>query len=199
MFRIKNLYENIVKTITQILIEVGSINKSDFEIYYFSLYEGGIFIFNIFLTLIIANLVQSIWIGIVFLLALFPVRRFAGGYHAKTRGGCLFFSIFVVVFAMNGIKIMDKLIFSYKVLLLIFCAFSIFMLSPVPTDRKRLSDVEMSVYRKKLFNVLGLEVITGILIGNCGLDVFTATILAALLVCLVIICLGKFTRYNKEK
>lgn len=196
---IKQIYKNIIKSITNKLIRVGTINEADFVIYYFGLYEGGIFVLNILLTLIIASALKGFWQGIIFVLTFFPLRRFAGGFHAKTRMRCFGVSLLIVVWSMNEIKIINSLFFSYKVLLLILSTVCILFLAPVQTERKKLNDVEMGIYRKKLIGVISVENIVGIIMGCYGFEEFTAVIGVSFLVCLGLVCFGKVEILKKNK
>lgn len=173
---IKKTYEYIIKSITNKLTRAEIISEADWVIYYFGLYEGIIFTLNILLTIIIASVLESFWQGIMFILTFFPLRRFAGGFHAKTRMRCFWVSLLIVILAMNEIKIINSLFFSYKVLVLILSTACILFLAPVQTERKMLNDIEIGIYRKKLISVISVENVVGIIMGYYGFEVFTAVI-----------------------
>ncbi len=190
MNKIEEVYTYIVKYILNGLIENGIIEESDSAIYFFGLYEGGIFIFNVLLTLIIASIMQNLWIGIVFFVSFFPVRRFAGGFHAKTRLRCLFVSIFIVIGAMKGIETLKRISFSLLIALLVMVVFVLIFLVPIPNARKTLSEGEIKTYKRKFCSVVGVECTIGVLFGFYRVKTFISIIVTVLIICLGLALLG---------
>ena len=181
---------HILKSIVDELVELGDIKKSDFAKCYFGLYEGSIFIINVILTLVIASAMQNLLIGILFFISFFPVRRYAGGFHAKSRRECFLFSVFIIAGAMKGIEIISSFPFDFQIVLLVLSALFIFLLAPVQNGRKVLSVAEIKAYKKKLVVILSIECTIGILCGIHDVGPCVETIGASMIVCLGMVCLG---------
>lgn len=183
-----------LKSIVDELVELGVVKKSDSAICYFGLYEGSIFVFNVILTLIIASAMQNLWTGILFFISFFPVRRYAGGFHAKTRKECFLFSVFIIVGAMKGIEVISRFSFNCQIVMLVLSALFIFLLAPVQNGRKVLSVTEIKAYKKKLIVILSIECTIGILLGIHDVGLCVETIGTSMIVCLGLGCLGTLSK-----
>ncbi len=83
---------------------------------------------------------------------LIPLRRSAGGYHAKTKTGCYMFSCFYVFIILLVSKAEINQIVWWAAL-----AFSdgiIFLMSPLDNNNKKLDKKEIVYYRKKTWYIL---------------------------------------------
>lgn len=74
------------------------------EIVLFGLMQGRSLINSIAVTILLGLLMGLLWESVLFVICFLPLRRYAGGFHAKTREGCLFFSVTIVVAAFFVIK-----------------------------------------------------------------------------------------------
>lgn len=83
---------------------------------------------------------------------LIPLRRSAGGYHAKTRTGCYLFSCFYVFIILFVSKAVINQYVWWGALALSDGV--IFFMSPVDNDNKKLDEKETLYYRKKSRHIL---------------------------------------------
>ncbi|WP_077610973.1 accessory gene regulator ArgB-like protein [Clostridium sp. Marseille-P2415] len=83
---------------------------------------------------------------------LIPLRRSAGGYHAKTRTGCYLFSCFYVFIILFVSKAVINQYMWWGALALSDGV--IFFMSPVDNDNKKLDEKETLYYRKKSRHIL---------------------------------------------
>lgn len=108
------------------------------------------------LILKIAHCISYLWIAACFHLVpelivigcvLIPLRRSAGGYHAKTKTGCYLFSCcyISIILLLSQMEINQFLLWG----LLALCDCIIFFLSPADNENKRLDEKEKIYYRKK--------------------------------------------------
>ena len=93
--------------------------------------------------------------SLIFLMALIPLRMYAGGYHASTRGRCACISAVLMIIAFLIIKY--STLSSLTALILGGIEAGIlYYLIPVDGNEK-LEDIEREVYRKKGRNILIME------------------------------------------
>lgn len=94
---------------------------------------------------------------------LIPLRRSAGGYHAKTKTGCYLFSCCYI----SMVLILSQMVINQFLLwgLLALSDFIIFFLSPADNVNKRLDEKEKKYYRKKARVLL--------ILFNTGCMIFT--------------------------
>ena len=159
------------------LVESGTINAEDKEIYKFGLkYIANIFL-NVATTLIIGFIFGMVWQSILFMVSYIPLRSYAGGYHARTPLRCYVFSIILTACVLMGMKYLP-----YNNILLWVMAFVsgtlIFIFAPVGDENKPLDEMEMKVFKRRARIILFVEM--GLI---CLLMVLN---LAFIAVCLVV-------------
>lgn len=98
----------------------------------------------------------SILSGLILWMLFFPLRKYAGGYHAKTRGRCYLISIGMLVLAYVLLYLPGWKAEIYFAVTIISGGY-IFTNAPVDNENRVLDMVEQSVYRKRTRIVLGLE------------------------------------------
>ena len=175
--------KHIVKSIVEEWVKNGFIDESDSAIYYFGLYEGGIFAFDVLVTLLIAIIMQSLRTGVIFVLSFFAIRRFAGGFHAETRLRCFIISVLVIVGAMKEITLLHRCYSSYMVLISGLCAIVIGMMSPIEDRKRKLSIQEMMSHKNSALLVLLYELVLAIMLELFGQKKDLACVTMAVLVC----------------
>ena len=183
--------KGIIRYITNNLVNGGIISPSEYDIYFFGLYEGSLFIFNLIMTLIIATIIGSLQDGILFLIFFFPIRRLAGGFHAETRKKCWIISMLIVSGAMIGIKMLSNIQDIWKMAIIILSSFEVIRLSPVTNLRKPLSQIEVRQYRKKLIIIIVVENFLGFLGYFFGNEWVVSCITVALTCCCGLCVFGK--------
>lgn len=102
-------------------------------------------VFTIFLIGIIWGVFAE---SMIFAIFFFLQRRYAGGYHADTKGRCYIVSVFLTTISMCFIKYIDN----DTVICLVLQTFNIiiiYLLAPVGTVNRELDRVEIAVFRKR--------------------------------------------------
>lgn len=108
------------------------------------------------ITLGIGYCFGSILSGIILWTLIFPLRKYAGGYHAKTRGRCYLISAGMLILAFALLYLPDYQPEIYPIVALISGIY-IFVNAPVDNENKVLDTVEQKMYRKRARIVLGVE------------------------------------------
>lgn len=86
--------------------------------------------------------------GFLLWIIILPLRKHAGGFHAKTRIRCLTFSIGIIIAAFALLYQISWPTWFLFVITVVFGSI-IFLLAPIDNPNKRLSEIERNVYRKR--------------------------------------------------
>lgn len=122
----------------------------------YELYEYAIYIilssaFHMATVIVLGLVFNLLTESLVFYLSFIVIRKFAGGYHAKTPTRCYIISIITIVLMLciikwiliiNYLSIYYSLFFSELVCVLILC-----FLSPLDTENKLLNGKERTIYK----------------------------------------------------
>lgn len=138
------------------LIKLGVIKPSEEAVYRFGINQLFLFVVNLATSLVIGFLCGMFWQSVLFSAAYIPLRRYAGGFHAKTPGRCYFLSCLLIVCVLMLLK---HVAFSVTAVLVLTVAASavVFIKSPVASENKPLLDKEKVWYREKARRILFLE------------------------------------------
>ncbi len=136
------------------------IQEEEKDIIQYGLHQGGMLFVNICTLMIVCTTIGCATQGFWFLVYFWPLRIYAGGYHADTEKKCYFLSTFseIAIFLIahffdftRGIEI---------ILITLTLMVIIFLMTPQDTENRRLSDKEKTVYKKKVNKVLVFHVIS---------------------------------------
>lgn len=108
---------------------------------------------------------QNLWAGVIFFLAFFSIRRFAGGFHAETRVRCFVISILIIVGAMKGISLLCDWYSFHMILISGICSIIIGAMAPIESERRKLSIQEKLSYKNSLLLILLSELAISILLA----------------------------------
>lgn len=125
-----------------------SLKEEDIPLINYGLTQGFFLILNLLISLTIGILCDVFFQCFWTIFLLFPLRIYAGGYHAQTRASCFFISIFMIL--------ITSLVLRYFIIPGNVCTVSsailttfIWKQAPLDTENKRLDDEERIKYRKK--------------------------------------------------
>lgn len=128
----------------------------------------------------------------------FFLRKNAGGFHAKTKVGCLMISI--------GILMVSFILFAayeHTMIFYLLCGMStgsiIWLMAPVDNSAKRLDLVEYKVYQRRSRIILILEEVLLLVALRCGIDEIMKSIVMALFVVSISLVLGELKSLWNEK
>lgn len=121
----------------------------------YELYEYAIYIilssaFHMATVIVLGLVFNLLTESLVFYLSFIVIRKFAGGYHAKTPVRCYAFSVISSIIVLCLIKLSNSVgnIFTY--LLIIFellCVVLIILMSPLDTENNPLNSYEKKWYK----------------------------------------------------
>lgn len=136
--------------ITAYLLKNNIVAADETDIYRYCIAYIFDTLFYIFFVLIFSIVVDLAPIGLIFLLIMLPTRHLAGGAHAKTEFLCMLLSygtafIIIVITPKLSPMFSDRQHAIYIAMSLL-----VFIMAPVDTPNKRLSDAVKKQMQKKL-------------------------------------------------
>ena len=138
------------------LLRDGVISPDEVDIVEYGLENLGSSLLGMLVTLLIGFCFDFLFGSFLLWLLIFPLRKNAGGFHAETKGKCLFFSsamllVSIVCFVQVGCSEIGY------ILITTFFSLVIFFMAPVENNYKRLDQTEYKVYRKRTRLILVFE------------------------------------------
>lgn len=140
------MVERLSEYIVQWLIKNEVICEEERELYEYATFNR-IFTLLPFLVIIpFCLMTGTIMNGIVVCAVFLSLRKYTGGYHAKTSMQCWIYSSLLVIAVIYGTTEIENNVFVFLFLLLAVC--SIWVLSPIDSENRRLDVSEKRKYRK---------------------------------------------------
>lgn len=145
-----------------------NLEKEEMQILYYGLVQGLFLILNMGISLIIGFALGVFYPGICTIILFYPLRIYAGGYHAKTRRKCFFLSLLMVT-VMFLILRYREISWSIAIPLLIVMCLFIWMEAPMDNANKKISKDERERYKRKIYIILSIHMMVfllGLSYGN---------------------------------
>ncbi len=187
------------KKITNTLIDKNSICKEDRE-----LYEYGFFMLlsNLYFTVItcLLGIVFGVFFeSLVFFVSFMLIRKYAGGYHAKTETRCQIFSTASIFLSVIFIRYIDfEKISLFLFILTVIASILIFAFSPLDTPEKPLDIKEKSYFKKISYIILTVLDIFFVVAYFLNWNEISVSVATAILFESVLITLGKISRIKRN-
>lgn len=182
------------------LIKLNIIDSEDEEIYRFGL--EGIFLklVHYLSYLFIAFLLHECMRFLLFLLAFLLLRKNAGGYHAKTRGGCYVSSCLTVLCVVICVKEAGGYQYALAAAgaLMILADIVIFALAPLGNRNRILEPEEISFFQKRIYVFLILENILTVFLIIVGMRKYAFPVVLAIICEAILLLLEKMREGNNE-
>lgn len=115
------------------------------ELYEYAIYVVLSSIFHIATIVVLGVFFNMIIESVVFYFSFISIRKFAGGYHAKTPTKCYLFSILSNIIILYFIKLVNgvSVIFIFSLIMFeLFCVVLILLISPLDTENNPLKTSE---------------------------------------------------------
>ncbi len=151
-------------SLTGKLLEDGAISSEEAEIVKYGLENIGSNLLGLLVILAIGGCLRHLLDSFLLWLLIFPLRKNAGGFHAKTKTRCMLVSAGMLIVSFICLVWMEWTKTVYILIVAIFFGI-IFFMAPVGNQNKLLDEMEQKVYRKRTRIVLLLESI--LLIPAC--------------------------------
>lgn len=149
--------EHIANRVSLWLNRCEIISDEDIELYAYATQVCITTVSPLITFLCISGLLGHIPEGILLVLPFLTIRKYSGGYHAKTALRCFICSIalctaylLAAIYLSNGLAVQ---------LLLVFACISLMTLSPVDSVNRELSDAECLKFRKKSWEIIAFYLV----------------------------------------
>lgn len=142
--------------LTERLLRDGVISADERDIVQYGLETLQGTLSSCVLSTVIGFCFGNVCAGIGLFLLIFPLRKYAGGYHADTKSGCFVTSALMMVMTFFGLYLWHWPKVVYCIIVMLFDMVIIWM-APMENQNKRLDDAEQTMYRKRTRAVLLVE------------------------------------------
>ncbi len=180
-------------------ILAGLSEEEKTEIIRFGIARVKVLLLSAVVVLLLGKVFNVFGESITFLLSIYFLRIYAGGYHAKTQGRCLVLSLIIVSIGLGSIKYLSDwnngILFFY----ILVAGTIIWKFAPVENQNKLLDEMEKKEYAKKTKIVLACQfciIVTAYCFHNT--EIFTGIVIAMVTVALGMIS-GKVQNVYIEK
>lgn len=147
--------QRVVKKISGWLIENGSIQAEDRELYEYAIVSTFFNIAPLILAIIVGLALDMCLEAIAMIIPFILLRKYLGGYHAKSPYVCFGCSIMVVIMICEYIKFVDNMFIN----VVLFAASVIFIAvtKPAGSENKPLDAAE-----KKTYKIIAVKILAGL-------------------------------------
>ena len=192
------MFSSIAEKITMHLEANNAFKSEDRAIYQYGIQQGLSIMLNLSTVLLLGIVTGMIWESIIFSAAYMLLRRYAGGFHAKTPARCYIYSSAMVLLALLGIKyVFDSILIS--ICMFIVGSLIIFLFSPVEDKNKPLDAAEQLVYQKRTRFYLIVEIVLDIAMMSLGFKGLYEPISISLFCLGILVALGKVKNVIRNK
>lgn len=129
------------------------------------------------------------YLSIIFSLAFCALRRYAGGYHAKTQKRCYVISLIILIMSFIIMKYISKLDHvEGLILLMAFCCGIIWHFAPIENKNKSLDELEQKKFQYETRKILVIESIISLIAYVFDSEmIFIAISIAIVVACIVVV------------
>lgn len=173
------------------LINDGIVEAEEKEIIRYGIHQGAALLINIFTLIFVCMIFKTICYGIVFLLLFWPLRIYAGGYHANTERQCYILSTLseVVIFGVCRAAEFEQSI--YAVLLLFLSSITILFFAPQDNINKLLDQQEYVRYKEKIKKILIIHGLVFAVSFCIDLQIIWQVVIMSQMLMVVLLVVGK--------
>lgn len=182
------------------LIKLNIIDSEDEEIYRFGLEGISLKLIHYLSYLLIAVLLHEEMRFLIFLSAFLLLRKNAGGYHAKTKGGCYVSSCLTVLCMVICTKaaVGWKDLIPVAGILTALADMAIFALAPLGNRNRILDQKEIVDFRRRSYVFLMLENVSVVLLAVMGMKEYAFPVVLAIICEAVLLLLEKMREGSNE-
>lgn len=158
----------------------GLVDDSNREIITFGLTKMISTALMLMFTIVLSVLMGDFLVGILFETSFIMLRRYAGGYHAKTQKMCMVMTYLSTLLCVAMIFYVPVNMHFAGVLVALF-NIEIFCRAPIESENKPLNLIEKKIYRRKSIIITLLLSVLFLLFIILNLPIYSKTIFVAML------------------
>ena len=176
--------------------------KETFELYEYAIYITLSGFFHILTVIILGICFNMLVESVVFYSSFISIRKFAGGYHAKTPTRCYAFSVLVSIAVLSLIRVVYAFYNTNLMLFLLFfeliCVLLIFWLSPLQSDNKPLSKRETELYKKVARIIVSVVFAFTVVLTYSGIKFLCIPMIYGVYICGLVLMMRKIQMIRKN-
>lgn len=177
------------KDLSSKFLEADVIKEDEMEICRFGLECLFLKVITFASYLAIAIIMERIKEFVIIMLVFIPLRRNAGGYHAKTRGKCYLLSCCILIATLMACEI--KLDLYIVLILLISLSIILGMTFPVDNENKVLDDSEKNFFQARTRKIVLLINVFCVILVFLKLEEICKIVVLGMLMALFFLFAGK--------
>lgn len=192
------MINNLSTHIIDKLISKGNITEDERELYIYGLFISISHLMYLILAIVFGLIFKCFLESVIFYIVFQFIRMYAGGYHAATETRCEILSTLSIIASIGIIKLSK--IYDFKTTLLIITLISmviIFILCPLDTPEKPLTEKEFKYFRKISWIILLVISIAIIVSYFFKFDLLFAPCCISLILESILIIAGKIKKIIK--
>ncbi len=191
------MINNISERIAHKWVQKKIISEEDYELYHYGWFVVLTDLWLFASTLILGIIFNITLPSVFFFVTFFVIRRFAGGYHAKTELQCQIMSL---SFLFLSILAMKFLLFNiddiYLIILNLICVILLPIFSPADTPQKPLSLNERKKFKKIISIISIILLIADFILIYYGIDFIAVPVICAFILETVLVILGRLLNHR---
>lgn len=173
------MIKRIAEKIVAWLIEYEVVEKENRELYEYAAFCLISKVLPFLVVIPFCIITKTIINGVILVAVFMSVRKYAGGYHAKTPMRCFVYSCIIL---SAFIWISDKLRNRYALLItLLISVIFLNVYSPVESENKKLESIEKIKYKGIVRKLLTIYEILFIALTVCGMDKYAVCVALGLI------------------
>lgn len=170
-------------------------DKDTFELYEYAIYIILSGLFHVLTILVLGICFNMLIESLVFYGSFISIRKFAGGYHAKTPSRCYLFSVSVSIAVLCLIKAIyiyySSSLIIWLLLIELVCAIFIFFVSPLESDNKPLDEKEERIYRIVARWIVTILFLVSVLLVWFGVKVICVPMVFGVYMCALVLVMRR--------
>lgn len=184
------MLKQISKFVSTILQKENYICEKEYDIYVYCFEYILENLLYISIILIFSTILANIFIGILFLLLLIPLKTICGGIHASSKFLCLILSYGISMIIISTISFITESFYFLAFPIFIGSDVIIIILSPIDTPNKRLDDVQKKNLKKYCAILLFLFSILFLILYSLKLKLYYGTMAICVMIEAINVLLG---------
>lgn len=177
-------------------------DKDTFELYEYAIYIILSGLFHILTILVLGISFNMLIESMVFYGSFISIRKFAGGYHAKTPSRCYLFSVTVSIAVLCLIKVVyascSSSLILWLLLIELVCVAFIFFVSPLESDNKPLDKYEERLYRIVTRWVVAILFVVTVLLICFDVKCVCIPMIFGVYMCALVLAMRKIQIFSKN-
>lgn len=161
------------ETVIGEMLKCGIIKEEERELYRYAIQSFLLLLAPLGLGIVIGSFLGSAMQGILFALPFMILRKFSGGYHARSIWECLISSSFLFLLCMI---LASKIVCDWKLAIItIIASMNLIICSPIDHKNKRLTGNEKQSYKKVTANLVVLCLIIDSMFFLLKLNIYSVS------------------------